>query len=215
MPDPLLELQNLAFERDDRPLFEGLSANLLAGEIVQLTGPNGCGKTTLLHILSTLKSPSMGRIRWRGKDVQHNPDYLANIAFIGHQPGVKLGLSPRENLTWYRHLHHPHHSAADRNIDDALNAVGLKTRMDRPCSTFSAGQLRRVALASLYLRDAVLWLLDEPLTALDAKAIRELETLFGVHLSRGGMIMFSSHQALSLDQVRSVALPDYTINALH
>lgn len=217
---PLIELQDIAFERDDQALFEGLSANLRGGEILQVSGPNGSGKTTLLHILATLKSPSQGQILWRGETTQRNPSYLAELTFIGHQPGVKLALSARENLSWYARLYNArlynsatqHNSASSLSIDQALDKVGLKARKDLPCSTYSAGQLRRVALASLYLRDATLWLLDEPLTALDSEGISELEALFSAHLSDGGMIIFSSHQTLSLAQVGNLALADYSVS---
>ena len=212
---PLIELQDIAFERDDQALFEGLSANLRGGEILQVSGPNGSGKTTLLHILATLKSPSQGQILWRGEAIRGNPSYLAELAFIGHQPGVKLALSARENLSWYTQLYDStteHKSAPQLTIDQALDKVGLKARKDLPCSTYSAGQLRRVALASLYLRDATLWLLDEPLTAIDSEGINELEALFSAHLSDGGMIIFSSHQTLSLAQVGNLALADYSVS---
>ena len=206
---PLFELQDITFERDDQALFEGLSVNLCGGEILQVSGPNGCGKTTLLHILANLKSPSQGQILWRGETTRGNPSYLAEQAFIGHQPGVKLALSARENLSWYTQLYD---SDTQLSIDQALDKVGLKTRKDLPCSTYSAGQLRRVALASLHLRDATLWLLDEPLTALDSEGINELEALFSAHLSDGGMIIFSSHQTLSLAQVGNLALADYSVS---
>ncbi len=228
---PLFTLQDIAFERDDLPLFEGVSATLYAGDILQLNGPNGCGKTTLLHILATLKPSSRGQILWRGEDVRGNAAYLAEQAFIGHQPGVKLALSARENLVWYARLYggvvntqdagspatdssgpdNPGTTSpvSEQDIDEALDRVGLDAHSELPCSTYSAGQLRRVALAGLYLRGATVWLLDEPLTALDTQAIAELESLFRRHLSDGGIIVFSSHQTLGLDQVRQLVLSDH------
>ena len=206
---PLFELQNLAFERDDCPLFEGVSERLFGGDILQIKGPNGCGKTTLLHILATLKSPSEGRMLWQGEGLARNAAYLANLVFIGHQPGLKLGLSARENLLWCSRLYNP---SSGIDVDEALDRVGLYTSKDFPCATLSAGQLRRVALAALHIRDATLWLLDEPLTALDSSAVAELEALFEAHLNDGGMIIFSSHQALSLPGVRSLPLAEYAIN---
>ena len=204
---PLLEIQAIAFERDDRTLFRGVSARLAAGEIMQVSGPNGCGKTTLLHILATLKPPAQGQMLWRGDDTRANRfGYLADIAFIGHQPGLKLALSARENLIWCGRLHG---LSASGKIDLALDRAGLSHCKDVPCSTLSAGQLRRVALAVLYLREAPLWLLDEPLTALDQEGISALEAMFRSHLDGGGIIIFSSHQSLSIAGVRNLPLTEY------
>ena len=203
---PLLELQNLAFERDDCPLFEGLSESLGAGDILQISGPNGCGKTTLLHILTTLNSPSHGRILWRGEETRRSSSYLDNLAFIGHQPGLKLALTPLENMAWYARLHKLSEQA---DLDAVLERMGLNACRDMPCHTLSAGQLRRVALAILHLREASLWLLDEPLTALDQEAVADLESLFKTHLAEGGIIVFSSHQPLSIEGVRNLPLTEY------
>jgi len=204
---PLLEIQAIAFERDDRTLFSDVSVCLAAGEIMQVSGPNGCGKTTLLHILATLKPPAHGQMLWRGDDIRADRfGYLADIAFIGHQPGLKLALSARENLIWCARLHG---LPVSGKIDMALDRAGLSHCKDVPCSTLSAGQLRRVALAVLHLREALLWLLDEPLTALDHEGISELEAMFRSHLGEGGIIVFSSHQALSLAGVRNLPLTEY------
>lgn len=208
---PLLEFKDIAFERDDCPLFEGVSASLSAGDIVQVSGPNGCGKTTLLHILATLKTPSGGTIFWRGNELASNKTlYLADMAFIGHQAGLKPALTARENLLWYCQLHDM--SERVDSIDAALDVMGLGHCRDVLCSALSAGQLRRVALAILHLRSATLWLLDEPLTALDSAGVSELEILFEVHLERSGMIIFSSHQPLSVVGVSNLLLSDYVVS---
>ncbi len=205
---PLLEFKDIAFERDDYPLFGGVSASLSPGDIVQVSGPNGCGKTTLLHILATLKPPSDGSILWRGNDIRSNKTrYLTDMAFIGHQAGLKLVLTARENLIWYCQLHDM--SECIDSIDAALDIMGLGHCRHIPCGALSAGQLRRVALAILHLRSVALWLLDEPLTALDGAGVGELELLFKSHLEHGGMIIFSSHQPLSVAGVSNLLLGEH------
>lgn len=205
-PDPLLELHDLAFERDDYELFANVSIALDGGDIVHVVGPNGCGKTTLLHILATLKQASRGQVRWSGKFTRGNQAFLSQTVFVGHQPALKAQLSARENLSWYARLFSTPGSSV---VDDALDQLGFSAARDLPCRVLSAGQLRRVALAVLALRRARLWLLDEPLTALDSEGVERVEALIARHLSGGGLAVFSSHQALASVPVQALPLGDY------
>ncbi len=203
LSQPLLEFQALTFERDDWPLFTNLSGIVRAGDILQITGPNGCGKTTLLHILATIQPVNRGVLYWQGKDIsQCRQQYLAAMAFIGHKPALKLSLTPRENLLWLAKMHSMTRCASA----EALFRIGLAGFEDVPCATLSAGQLRRVALATLHMTQASLWLLDEPLTALDVEGIANLETLLLEHVTKGGAVVLSSHQPLTNPLVRTLAL---------
>ena len=200
---PLLEFQALTFERDDWPLFSDLSGTIKAGEILQITGPNGCGKTTLLQVLATIQPVNRGALRWLGNDISHClQQYLAIIAFIGHKPGLKLSLTPRENLQWLAKLQ----PLTRCTSAEALSRIGLAGFEDVPCYTLSAGQLRRAALATLCMTRATLWLLDEPLTALDVEGIANLEALLLEHVAKGGAVVLSSHQPLVNPLVRTLAL---------
>ncbi|MBQ0721180.1 MAG: cytochrome c biogenesis heme-transporting ATPase CcmA [Gammaproteobacteria bacterium] len=198
-----MEFQALTFERDDWPLFSDLSGAIKAGEILQITGPNGCGKSTLLHILATIEPLNIGTLRWLGEDIAKcRQQYLADVAFIGHQAGLKSALSPRENLQWLSKLH----PLSRCTSAAALARIGLAGFEDVPCYTLSAGQLRRAALATLCMTQARLWLLDEPLTALDVQGIADLEALLLAHVENGGAVVLSSHQPLANPAVRTLAL---------
>jgi len=194
----VLECRDIAFERDYIPIFSGLSFSLQRGQILQVTGANGSGKTTLLRILATSLTAAEGRILWHGHDLDsRRAEYRFDMLYLGHQTGVKTALTPRENLAWLR----PLHPNAGQDTTLALAAVGLAGLEDVPCHTLSAGQLRRVALARLYLSAATLWILDEPFTAIDRDGVSKLETLIQNHARRGGAVVITTHQPPQLDNL--------------
>jgi heme exporter protein A len=203
---PVLDCQSLAYERDDYPVFEGVSFVVNAGQGVQVQGANGAGKTTLLRLLATSIEPSAGTINWRGEPISRCRNaYRGEMFYLGHQPGVKHALTPRENLAWLLAVHP--NTCCD--IDETLARVGLSGFEDVPAFQLSAGQLRRIALARLYLSQARLWLLDEPLTAIDKAGVAALETLIADHLARGGMVVLSTHQPLIKNNLQQLDLADY------
>jgi heme exporter protein A len=163
-----LQAAGLACERDWRLLFEHLDFELRPGDMLQISGPNGSGKTSLLRLLAGLMQPTAGQILLAGRPLGEQRHALASILlWIGHAAGIKDLLTAEENLTWLCALHQP---AARDAIWGALQAVGLRGFEDVACHTLSAGQQRRVALARLYLPGPPLWILDEPFTALDKQA---------------------------------------------
>lgn len=205
-PVPLLECQQIAFARDDYPLFSGVNLQLLPAQAVQVRGVNGAGKTTLLRILSTSLTASEGEILWQGKPIRQQMSiYRRNILHIGHHPGVKGTLTPEENLHWYFQIY-PCHQCDFREV---LSWVGLRGYEDVPCHTLSAGQLRRVALARLYLSTAQLWILDEPFTSIDVDGVADLEALMERHLDQGGSILLTSHQQPRLKNLGVLELEAY------
>lgn len=195
-PDPLLEAVALSCERDWRMLFEHLHFHLQAGDMLQISGPNGSGKTSLLRLLAGLMQPTAGSIRLQGKPLAEQRGELArNLLWIGHAAGIKGLLTAEENLAWLCALHTPIGREA---IWQALAAVGLRGFEDVPCHTLSAGQQRRVALARLYLESPPLWVLDEPFTALDKLAVAQLEDHLAAHCQRGGMVLLTTHHTLTV-----------------
>lgn len=202
----VLEIVDLSCERDGRELFAGLNASVQSGEVLQVKGPNGSGKTTLLRVLTGLSSNYEGQLRWCGADLAESSyDYQSQLLYIGHQPGIKRVLTPQENLSWYCGLG----SVANRDISAALAEVGLAGYEDVPCYRLSAGQLRRVALARLYLGGARTWILDEPFTAIDYQGVDKLRGVFSQHVAGGGLLILTTHQDLGMEGVKVLDLLHY------
>ena len=130
---PRLEAVGLACERDWRMLFEHLELQLAAGDMLQISGPNGSGKTSLLRLLSGLMRPTSGEIRLDGKPLAEQGSELARmLLWIGHSAGIKDLLTAEENLAWLCALHQP---ASREAIWQALAAVGLRGFEDVACHT--------------------------------------------------------------------------------
>lgn len=191
----LLQTVDLSCERDDRLLIDRLNLSVHQGHIYQIEGPNGSGKTTLLRVLCGLSTRYTGDLLWQSRSVkQSQVEFLSSLLYIGHQPGIKSTLTPRENLSWHVSVKGNH---AGANIDKALVQVGLYGFEDAPCYSLSAGQQRRVSLARLFLNDCPLWILDEPFTAIDKQGVAELEGWIEQHAANGGAVVITTHHELS------------------
>lgn len=195
----MFEALNLSCVRDERTLFSGLNFTIEPGEMVQIEGRNGAGKTSLLRILAGLSSPDAGEVRWQGVNTRRQRDvFHQQLLYLGHQPGIKSVLTAFENLAFYLSVNRQSvKGKADADaIYQALENVGLLGYEDVTVAQMSAGQQRRVALARLWLSDAPLWILDEPLTAIDKEGVATLIALFEQHTQQGGMVLLTTHQDL-------------------
>lgn len=192
--------QNLACIRNDLTCFENLDISVTSGELLQVEGANGSGKTSLLRILCGLSLAAEGQVLWQEQDILKNrSEYYANMLFIGHSNGVKRNLTCAENLR-LGVLHGD--NIEQQNILRALADIGLEDLDEEYAGRLSAGQQRRLALARLHLSNAPLWILDEPFTALDYRGREKLEQMFDRHCAEGGMIVLTTHHALTLKNSR-------------
>ncbi|MBA1272827.1 cytochrome c biogenesis heme-transporting ATPase CcmA [Stutzerimonas azotifigens] len=206
MTDPFLQAVALTCERDWRLLFDGLAFSLERGQMLQVSGPNGSGKTSLLRVLAGLMQPTAGEVLLDGEPLAaRHADVARNLLWIGHAAGIKGLLSAEENLAWLCALQQP---VSRESIWQALATVGLRGFEDVPCHTLSAGQQRRVALARLYLTAAPLWILDEPFTALDKHGVAQLEAHLAAHCEQGGVVVLTTHHSLQVrpSEFRDIAL---------
>lgn len=193
----MLQASNIECTRDDRQLFANLSFELAAGQVLQIEGPNGSGKTSLLRILCGLRQADAGSISWQGDDImQAREDYYDNMVYIGHLPCIKADLTTLENIRIL--LDTRSQSVPDTTVEQALEKVGLAGYEDVAGKALSSGQKRRVLLAFLLLADAQLWILDEPLTALDVKGVELMESMILDHREQGGSVIFTTHHGMQL-----------------
>jgi heme exporter protein A len=193
----VLELQNLDAWRDDRCLYQALSLTLRPGQVAQIMGPNGVGKTTLLKQIAGLSHFMSGDIRWKNQPVSADlQQFQRDVLFLGHLAGIKSALTVAENLNILAACRGRRLTV--NRLDSALGQVGLRGYDDTPVAQLSAGQKRRVALARLFTEAPLLWLLDEPFTAIDQTGVCELEGWLADHAEQGGMVLLTTHHRLTL-----------------
>lgn len=184
--------------RGDRRLFSGLNFSLSPGTFLQLTGPNGSGKTSLLRIVCGLLAPAEGEVRWHGANIRSlGEDYFTFTSYLGHRHGIKDELTGIENLRISNALNGI--EISEPRARSVLATMGLGGRESLPVRLLSEGQRRRVALARLIVCGTTLWLLDEVLTSLDKTAIALIRSLIEEHLANGGIAIVATHQEFELN----------------
>lgn len=183
--------------RGSRRLFSGLNFDVGAGELLEIRGPNGSGKSSLLRIVCGLATPAEGELRWNGKKTTTlREEYFSELAYLGHQSGVKDELTAAENLRISSGV--CGHPLNEGGVRELLAQVGLENQRQLPARSLSAGQRRRLAMAQFLASKAKLWVLDEILTSLDTEGVNLSGQLLMEHLSRGGMAMVATHQDLNI-----------------
>ena len=182
--------------RNDVVLFSELGFRLEGGEILQIQGPNGSGKTSLLRILCGLASPDAGEILWNEKNIHdQRHDYFKELNYIGHINGIKTELTALENLEIAGAL-----AAANNGIShqEVLEKVRLADYENIPAQKLSTGQRRRLALARLLINDKSLWILDEPFTALDDYGKQMMQDLITNHAASCGITVLATHDPIDM-----------------
>ena len=204
-----LVLDGIGCEKAYRQLFSGVTVSLRTGQGLHVAGSNGSGKTTLLKIIAGLSNDYHGSISWRCSDDLHHIIDKSDLLYLGHLTGVKSLLTPLENLSWWVSLCLPAYQISSYEVTQALQQICLSSELNTPCHFLSAGQQRRVALARLLLSQQRVWILDEPLTALDHLGISQIENCIKRHLSSGGMVILTSHQSVSNVELIHLNLAEY------
>jgi heme exporter protein A len=188
-----LTATDLACRRGERLLFSGLALDLAPGQALQVTGPNGMGKSSLIRILAGLLRPFAGTVTRQGMIglLDERP------ALDEHQP---LGIA----LAFWHAL-----DGGSLGLEQTVDSLGLADLTDVPVRYLSTGQRKRAALARLIGQQAPIWLLDEPLNGLDTDAVRMCEALVATHCGMGGIALIASHQTFSLPDLQTMALAEF------
>ena len=197
-----LIVNNLSCQRGYKLLFENLSFELNSGEVLKISGPNGSGKTSLMKILAGLSSFETGSIDY--DDTKINSErYNLDFLYLGHLAALSPELSCLENLKYTMRLGNDN---LDLDFSDALEKVGLKKFENELVGKLSAGQKKRIALSLLFITQSKVWLLDEPFSALDSKAIKIIETRVEDHCNSGGICILTTHQECNIKNMKEISL---------
>ena len=191
----MLEVTHLGCLRGERTLFSNLSFSVNPGQLIQIAGANGSGKTSLIRLLCGLTSPIAGEIHWKGAPAK-GEDFHQDLLYLGHHAAVKDELTALENLRIASEFANSPLNTAQAL--EALRRIGLEGREHLPTKVLSQGQKRRVMLARLLVSNAPLWILDEPLTALDVHAVELIQARLAEHLANQGMVILTTHQTLQV-----------------
>ena len=185
-----LSASDIACRRGERLLFRALSLELVGGEALQVRGPNGTGKSSLIRILAGLLRPFAGSV-----------DRQGSLALLDERPALDEHLPLGKALAFW--------TALDSGTAP-LERLGLTHLEDVPVRYLSTGQRKRAALARLIGQAAPVWLLDEPLNGLDTDAVHLVEALVAEHCAAGGIALVASHQPIALPGSRSIDITDFS-----
>ena len=198
----VLKTESLEVWRGGACLFEGLNFTLEPGQVAIVSGANGSGKTTLLRVLSGMNRPAGGNVTWRGEKIHClDLEHRLEITYQGHTDGLKKEFTVKENLQFYQSI-----SDGKKPLEKLLDELRLSPYRNREVRYLSAGQRRRVALGCMKVRCSKLWLLDEPLTNLDAKGTKLVSYWISEHANAGGLAVIATHQRESLIQTASIEI---------
>jgi len=188
----MLLINNLSFFRDENLIFENLNLSLGNGQITQLRGKNGSGKTTFLKVILNLLSSKTGEIFWEGQNINKNIfNFYNQITYIADHNTSSRKLSVLDNINFWKGL-----SSSNLSNDETLlllETFNLKKYLNTETMYLSSGEVKKLELLRLILEQKKIWILDEPYNHLDESSIEILNQTFVDHTNNDGIILFASH----------------------
>ncbi|MCH2544545.1 MAG: heme ABC exporter ATP-binding protein CcmA [Alphaproteobacteria bacterium] len=204
----MLLANNISFYRNNNIIFKDVSLALPPQKIINITGANGIGKTTLLKILTHVLIPKKGNIFWNGKNIKKNLfNYYKDVTFVMDKQTSNINLSVIENIFFWKKLFSS--IISKKEIDAILDLLSLDNYRNTPINYLSNGEIKKLELTRLVIERKKLWMLDEPYIGLDIETINLLNETFINHTKSGGMIIFSSHYVPDIPNIENLQLENY------
>ena len=199
----MLSFEQLTFNIHQKTIFTNISMTFLPSSIIYLTGPNGCGKTSLLRMIANIQDPTAGNIVYRFTNCNNLKKPYCN--YIGHDNGLKPQITVLENLTFWARVHN-----SLETLESSIYYFKLHDILHEKCYKLSAGNLKKVAIAKLIACQSDLWLLDEVEANLDSENRSILNNLIISKANNGGIIFITSHTNPNIESAQILNLTDYS-----
>lgn len=199
-----IEFKNVVKQYGKNTVLDEINLNINKGELVTLLGPSGCGKSTLLRCLSGLETVTSGSIILDGQDITHLPANQRNIGMVFQQYSLFPNMNVEQNIAFGLKMQKKSADEIQKKVKNAIELVDLKGKEKSYPANLSGGQQQRVALARSIVTEPKVLLLDEPLSAIDAKLRKELQSrIREIHLELGLTTVFVTH-----DQDEAMVMSD-------
>ncbi|MBP7189861.1 MAG: heme ABC exporter ATP-binding protein CcmA [Rickettsiaceae bacterium] len=198
----ILSCENLSLDIDGVSIFKNLSFSVVNGSITHIIGKNGCGKTSLFRMISSIQPPTSGAIKIDGVEISEIEKPYVN--YMGHNIALKDDLTILENIRLFSALYN-----SEEMIQSALYYFGIIELQDQKLYNLSAGNKQKVALARLMSCSSDLWLLDEVDSHLDEENRALLYNLIATKANNGGIILMTSHRDILIKNITKIDIEDF------
>jgi len=199
---------NISFKRGEKFIFQNLHLSLSPHKIIQVTGRNGIGKTTLMKILSHIILPTNGDIFWNGKNIRKNSNsFFKNLSLIMDINTSKKDMTVNENIQFWKKIFPS--NIDEKELSSLLELLEINNYRDILVKNLSYGEIRKLELSRLIIEKRKLWIFDEPYLGLDSAAINIVNETLKDHIKNAGMAIFSSHYTPAISEIETIELQDY------
>ena len=188
----MLLANSLSFSRNNVNVFKDINLSIGSGQIKQIKGKNGSGKTTFLKTILNILLPENGEVFWEGKNIKKNIfNFYKEITLIMDEPSSTKSLTLINNINFWRGFSN---SIITKNeVSLLLKAFNLEKYKDTQVMYLSSGEVKKLELLRLIIEQKKIWILDEPYNHLDDGSIEILNQTFIDHVEKNGIILFASH----------------------
>ena len=207
----MLLANNIIFKRNEKIIFQDLNLSLPPKKIIQITGRNGIGKTTLIKILANIILPTQGDIFWNGKNIYKNSEnFLSNLTLIMDINTSKKDMTVNENIRFWKNIFQS--SINNSEIDSLLEMLEIRDYKNTMVKHLSYGEIRKLEISRLIIENKKLWIFDEPYLGLDSSTINTFNETLANHIKNGGMAIIASHYNPEIQGIEIIHLEDYENN---